>query len=106
MDNYTPDFKSSGTPTSYNQPTGLEIFDTNKIFDFTTWVADENYKSVLLPDEDRDDQGNIGCFFLHKEFQMALVYTYVNENHISKVLDTIPHAETSFEIYIVKHNTG
>ena len=107
MDNFTPDFMSAGTPTSYNQPPGLEIFDTHKIFNFAEFSSCEaNYKQVILPEEDRDDQGNVGCFYLHKEFQMSLVYTYVNDEHMQKVISNIPHADTSFEVYVVAHNSG
>ena len=77
MDTYIPDWHKE-----YNLPEDLELFDTNKIFDCKWFRAEENYKCVLTKDEDIDMEGNRGCYFMRKDFQMALVYTYKSPEHI------------------------
>ena len=95
---FLPDWK-----TQYNKPEDLDLFDTNKIFDCKWFRAEENYKCALTQDEDRDNDGNRGCFHMRSEFQMALCYNYTSLEHIQKVIASIPHSD-QFEVCKVINN--
>ena len=50
----------------WNLPDAL--FDTNLIFDSKTFRENENYKKILKPEEDVDDQGNKGYYLMKKDY--------------------------------------
>ena len=77
MDTGNPDFAEK-----YNKPEGLDHFDTDLIFNRQKFLEDENYKLLLKDGEDHDELGNIGGFWAHKDFQLALVYTYKNDQQV------------------------
>ena len=96
MDNYMPDFKNE-----YNKPDGCELWDTDVVFDFSTFRADEEiYKKIMKKEEDVDMMGNKWCFSIMKDFQMCLLYSYKNEDHAQKVMDSLPHPD-KFMKYLI-----
>ena len=94
LDLFIPDWKKD-----FTEPAGL--FDTNNIFNFPAFRKEENFKKMLAPGEDTDDQGNVGNYMMSEEFQIALLYSHEGDDHMKKVMDSIPHAENGWAVYVI-----
>ena len=60
-----PDFKNQ-----FNDP---KMFPTDLIFNYNEFCKIENYKSIILPEEDYDFQGNKGCYIIDKEYALVIL---------------------------------
>ncbi len=85
VDKIAPDFKEK-----FNKE---GKWHSAKIFDFATWRKEENYKSIVLPEEDIDSFGNKGLYDMNEDFSIVVLMTYTGEEHIQQVLDAIPGSE-------------
>ena len=104
MDNQQPDFTNEysqqvdqSDPTRHYQG----VFDADFIFQFKKFRENENYKAILMKEEDEDAQGNKGIYLMKKDFQLCLIYSFKSEKEILEVLTKIPHYNASFNIFIV-----
>ena len=98
FEGYNIDFKND-----WNFPDAH--FDTSLVFNPKVFKEDENYKKMLLPEEDVDDQGNKGYYRLRKDYQLCLIFNYVSDDNIRAVMSAIPNADESFEVYVI-NNSG
>ena len=94
MDLFIPDWKND-----FTYKDGL--FNTDLIFDFKRFRKDENYKAILQKEEDIDDQNNVGCYFMNMDFQIVFIYSFQGDDHMQKVIASIPHFESSWKAFVI-----
>ena len=95
MDSFNPDFK-----TEWNFPE--EKFDTHLLFNSKEFRENENFKKMLKENEDVDNDGNKGYYFIKPDYQLALIYNYESDAHIGEVLANLPCPE-GFEVFIIRN---
>ena len=76
-------------------------FPADLIFNFAEFRKTENYKKILRGDEDKDVFGNKGLFELKDTFAITVLATYTDEEHIQKVLESLPNLD-NFEKAIIE----
>eukprot|EP00350_Pseudokeronopsis_sp_OXSARD2_P009945 CAMPEP_0170549238 /NCGR_PEP_ID=MMETSP0211-20121228/7427_1 /TAXON_ID=311385 /ORGANISM="Pseudokeronopsis sp., Strain OXSARD2" /LENGTH=109 /DNA_ID=CAMNT_0010855155 /DNA_START=179 /DNA_END=505 /DNA_ORIENTATION=+ len=76
-----------------------KLFPANKVFNYEEWRKLENYKSILLEEEDYDDIGNYGWYRMHDQFTITISCHFLKMKDVYDVLDNIPHSQR-FDVYV------
>ena len=76
MTTHVPDWKE---PLAEQDDT----FDVNLIFDFQKLRKDKNYLKILKEGENTGEDGNVGYYFIKEEFQLVLIYSYKDDEHMN-----------------------
>ena len=67
------------------------LFDQSKMYDKETKV----YKGILRPEEDKDDEGNKGMYFMRDTFMVLILANMADpdtdDEIIQMLLDQVPH---------------
>ena len=76
------------------------LFDQTKMYDKQAY----NYKTILKPGEDKDDQGNANMYYMKDTFQVVIVANMsdpdTDDEIIQMLLDQIPHADKFQKYYV------
>lgn len=85
---------------SFHCPTNFPI---NLIFDFAEWRKEENFKSILKPEEDIDMYGNKKCFFMNVKFTIIILQDIVDavDDTRSDFKAKIPNFTENFDTLFV-----
>uniref|UniRef100_A0A7S3FUN3 Uncharacterized protein n=1 Tax=Strombidium rassoulzadegani TaxID=1082188 RepID=A0A7S3FUN3_9SPIT len=91
LQNAKPDFK-----TTFN----LEIFPTDRIFNFGIIKDHVENKKLLKDDENFNMLGDKGLFYMNEEFRLCILAKYKNEEDCKQLLDCIPDSENFLKFIV------
>ena len=76
------------------------LFDQTKMYDKETKV----YKGILRPEEDKDDEGNKGMYFMRDTFMVLILANMADpdtdDEIIQMLLDQVPHADKMQKYFV------
>ena len=77
------------------------LFDQDKMFG-----DNEEYKGILKPGENKDQQGNANMYMKHKDYGMTLLFNMGDESCDDEILqmflDAVPHIAKMKKVFITE----
>ena len=76
-----------------------EEFPSDLIFNNEEWRRYANYMKIVKPDENKNMQGDAGMFSMQKNFKLCILASYVDDEQMKRVMDSISHLG-EFKIFV------
>ena len=90
---YMPDFNTQFAGSD-------DVFPSAKVFSWDDWHVHETYMKCVRDDENHNDMGNKGAFYMDDKFIIVICAKYESDAKCEELCTKIPHHE-QFLKYIV-----